>query len=119
MDRRIATLRARLGSRLRALRREQRMSQEQLAARAGLSYKFIGEIERGVGNPTIDTLAAVSAALGVDVSELFGVQPSRPSTAPLLFVSQQDWEQVRSASEALSRVISKRDGPIRDGRRRS
>lgn len=90
------------------------MSQEQLAARAGLSYKFVGEVERGVGNPTVDTLAAVSAALGVDVPELFGVLPRRPAST-LVFFPKQDWDQVRAATEILTRVVGKRDGPVRSG----
>ena len=115
MDRRIATLRARLGSRIRALRRAQRISQEQLAARAGLSYKFVGEVERGVGNPTVGTLAAVSTALGVDVPELFGAPSGRQAGSPLLLIPKQDWDQVRAATETLARVVSKRDGPVRSG----
>jgi acyl-coenzyme A synthetase/AMP-(fatty) acid ligase len=36
-----------LGQRLRALRKQRRLSQERLGDRAGLSGKFIGEVERG------------------------------------------------------------------------
>jgi len=53
------------------------MSQERLAARAGLSYKFVGEVERGSGNPTVDTLAALAGALETDIADLFGHR--RPS----------------------------------------
>ena len=65
-------LRARVGGRVKGFRRLKGWSQEQLGERAGLSYKFIGEIERGAGNPTIDTLHAIAVALDVDITDLFG-----------------------------------------------
>lgn len=70
----MANVRARVGARLRQLRLERRLTQEQLAEASDLSSKFIGEVERGVGNPTLTTLDAVTSALGVDVGELFNTE---------------------------------------------
>jgi transcriptional regulator with XRE-family HTH domain len=112
MDRRHAKLRSRLGSRLRELRRSQHLSQEQLAARAGLSYKFIGEIERGTGNPTVDTLAVLADALGVDAPYLLGDPPGRQPAGKLVSVSTQDWERLRAASQAIAGVVAGRGGPV-------
>ncbi len=41
-----------LGQQVRALRRQRRLTQEQLAELAGVSLQHIGEIERGQGNPS-------------------------------------------------------------------
>jgi transcriptional regulator with XRE-family HTH domain len=49
-----------------------------LAERAGLSHKFIGELERGRGNPTLTTLAALGDALGVELVDLLGIPVQRP-----------------------------------------
>ena len=92
------------------------MSQEQLAAKAGLSYKFVGEVERGTGNPTVDTLAALSDALGVDAPELFGEPTGRRPASRFVTISTQDWERLRASSEAISGVVRGSDrsvGPVR------
>ena len=68
-------LRGQVGARLKQLRKARRLTQEALAERAGLSYKFIGELERGKANPTLTTLAALSDALGTRLIDLLGVQP--------------------------------------------
>jgi transcriptional regulator with XRE-family HTH domain len=39
-----------LGKRIRALRKQKGMSQEQLAEQVGMSGKYLGEIERGQVN---------------------------------------------------------------------
>ena len=60
-----------LGQQVRALRRQRRLTQEQLAELAGVSLQHIGEIERGQGNPTLNSLVKLSDALDISLSELF------------------------------------------------
>lgn len=92
-------LRGRLGVRLRQLRRARRLTQEQLAERAGLSYKFIGEVERGKGNPTLTTLGAISDALGVGLVDLLAIDPGRPKLSP------RQVSQVRDALASLETLV--------------
>lgn len=63
----------RLGRRIRDLRtqRTDRWTQEELAERARISVSFLSMIERGERIPHVETLAAISSALGVTLSELF------------------------------------------------
>ncbi|HXH05619.1 MAG TPA: helix-turn-helix domain-containing protein [Vicinamibacterales bacterium] len=96
-------VRARLGARLREWRRLRRLTQEALAERAGLSYKFIGEIERGRGNPTIDTLARLADALGIDVTDLLDSERSVDTRYPPL--SARDLQAVREALESVETVL--------------
>ena len=92
-------LRGRLGTRLKQLRRARRMTQEQLAERAGLSYKFVGEVERGQGNPTLTTMAALAEALGVGLIDLLGVEVERPKLSP------RQATQVREALASLETLV--------------
>lgn len=46
------------------------MSQEQLAERAGLHPNYVGMIERGVRNPTLDVSARIARALRVALPKL-------------------------------------------------
>ena len=60
-----------LGDELRERRKEEGLSQEALADQAGVHTNVIGRIERGVYNPSILVLHAISTRLGVSLSELF------------------------------------------------
>ena len=56
-----------LGDRIRARRKELRLSQGDLAERAGVTASFISQVERGVTSPSIDSLFRISKALDVPV----------------------------------------------------
>ena len=56
---------------LRRLRTEQNLSISGLADRAGVSKSTLSNLERGIGNPSIDTLWAVARVLGVPFATLF------------------------------------------------
>ena len=60
-----------LGLRIRELRKAKRLSQEALAEKAKIHYKFLGGIERGQANPTIHVLDDIANALGVTLADLF------------------------------------------------
>lgn len=51
------------GSQLAARRRELGLTQEEVADRAGLTQADISRLERGLGNPTEETLERVAVAL--------------------------------------------------------
>ncbi|MDQ4040178.1 MAG: helix-turn-helix domain-containing protein [Actinomycetota bacterium] len=59
-----------LGRAIRAIRRDQRISQEELGFRAGLHRTYVGGIERGEKNPSYGNLLKVADALGVATSQL-------------------------------------------------
>ena len=58
------------GQQIRALRQRKAISQEELAARAGVHRTYIGMIERGEKNVTILTMVKMASALSVNVMEL-------------------------------------------------
>jgi transcriptional regulator with XRE-family HTH domain len=60
-----------LGERIRLLRAQRGLSQEKLAERAGLTSKFLGEVERIETNPSTTSIARLAAALSVNVGDLF------------------------------------------------
>lgn len=63
-----------VGKRIRSLRKIRDLSQEELAEKADISSKYLGEIERGRSNLTIDIMEKLSAALEVNVVDLFDSQ---------------------------------------------
>ncbi|MGH2418748.1 MAG: helix-turn-helix domain-containing protein, partial [Candidatus Limnocylindria bacterium] len=59
-----------VGERLRARRRERRLSLRDLAGRLGVSPSLISQIERGRARPSVSTLYAIVAELDVSLDEL-------------------------------------------------
>jgi transcriptional regulator with XRE-family HTH domain len=60
-----------LGRRIRELRKQRRLTQEQLAKRSGVHTQFVGAIERGTANPTLKVLGKIAAALDASLADLF------------------------------------------------
>ena len=60
-----------VGKRLRSYRTAQGLSQEKLAERAGLHPTYIGQVERGEKNLTIESLEKITRALDIPVSCVF------------------------------------------------
>lgn len=60
-----------IGNRIRQLRNDIPLSQEQLALKAGIATSFLGEIERNTKKPSIDSLEKIAIALEISLSELF------------------------------------------------
>lgn len=61
-----------VASRLKELRRERRLSLQELAEVSGVSRSLLSEIERGETNPTLATLWNLTLALNVDIAALVG-----------------------------------------------
>jgi transcriptional regulator with XRE-family HTH domain len=75
------TVRGRLSERRRALG----MSMSELARTIGVSPSLISQIERGQSLPSVETLFALSAALGATVDMFFSpgaVEPAAPKSEP-------------------------------------
>ena len=100
----VSEIRVQFGNALRGCRTRQRLTQEQLAERCGLSQKFVGEIERGLANPTIETVAQIATALGIDIRVLFaaGQEHDQPYR-----MSKRDLQMVREAADSLESVMQR------------
>ncbi|HXA40289.1 MAG TPA: helix-turn-helix transcriptional regulator [Phenylobacterium sp.] len=65
-----------LGINVRLARQERGLSQEVLADEVGLAVTYVGQIERGIRNPTLDVVERLASVLGVDPLAL--LQPTDP-----------------------------------------
>lgn len=61
-----------VGERLRQLREDRGLTQERLAAEAGVHRTFVGKVERGESATTVDTIAVFCTAMGLTLAEFFG-----------------------------------------------
>lgn len=72
-----------LGQRVRALRDGHALTRQDLAARSGLSLRFLADVESGKANPSLGSLHDLAAALQVDVVALLE-RPARGRPVALL-----------------------------------
>jgi transcriptional regulator with XRE-family HTH domain len=59
-----------LGVNVRRIRKEQGLSQEELADEVGLAVTYVGQVERAMRNPTLDVVERLARALGVKPLDL-------------------------------------------------
>jgi len=59
-----------ISKRLREYRKEYALSQEQFAEKAGISLPLLSELERGIANPTLQSLEKVACAMALSVAEM-------------------------------------------------
>lgn len=69
---------------LRRIRTERGVSQERLAADAGVDRAYVSELERELGNASIDLLDRLAAVLGVSVGEFLAAVPAGDQRLPPL-----------------------------------
>jgi XRE family transcriptional regulator, regulator of sulfur utilization len=60
-----------LGERIRNIRKEKDWSQEKLGEIAGLHTNYVGQIERGEKNLTIESIEKICNGLNISLEELF------------------------------------------------
>ena len=91
------------------------LAKDRLADRAGLSGKFIGEVERGEKSISIDSLYRVSVALEIPLRELTDVRADKPSAVPsedaekvfALVSGRRRPEDIRKAYRVLRAIFDK------------
>lgn len=64
-----------IGNRLKELRIQKGLTQEELADRCELSKGFISQLERDLTSPSIATLVDILQCLGTDIREFFSESP--------------------------------------------
>ena len=82
------------GARLKRLRQNKHLTQQELADQLGVSNKSVSRWEGG-GYPDVTLLAPLAKALGVSTDELLGCQP------PLRAYGRSDWQNLMSYAFAL------------------
>jgi len=61
---------ASLGKKVRSIRLQRGLSQEELAFRAGFKRGYLSDLERGTRNPSVRALGRIASALDVEPAAL-------------------------------------------------
>ncbi len=95
-----------IGQRIRSYRTAQCLSQEKLAELSGCHPTYIGQIERGEKNATLESVEKIASALNVSLSQLFeklGGGESKESIALLCY--QLIAGKTKAEQEQLYRLL--------------
>lgn len=65
------TIYKQFGMRVKYLRTQKGMSQEDLALEAGINKNYLSDIERGARNPTLKIMQEIADALNINLEVLF------------------------------------------------
>ena len=87
---------AAIGERLRRLRKEQHLTQAELARQIGIQQSDLSRMEKGEYRVSIDNLFKILAVFDLELGEFFSDQTQRPQAAPL---SQQDMQILHQLRE--------------------
>jgi transcriptional regulator with XRE-family HTH domain len=80
VDTAMSWLKTGFGKRLRQIRRQRKLTQEQLAEAVGISVVAVSNMERGVNGPSFETLEKLIEVLQVSADELF-IFPHKDSSS--------------------------------------
>ncbi|CAM3551599.1 helix-turn-helix domain-containing protein [Marinicrinis lubricantis] len=103
----LISIRKLFGQRIRTLREQYGWTQEQLAERADLHPNYIGQIERGLKNVSLDNIHKLAIGLRMNLSQLFTFDnhelpaPSSRITQMLQHCSEEDLEFLMQHIEHL------------------
>lgn len=92
-----------IGNRIRELRNQKHLSQEQLALSAEITTAYLGQIERNEKNPTVAVVAKLCGALGIELSDFFS-QKEIPQNE-LDSLTMQIIYQVKNEDDDVKQII--------------
>ncbi|QOG21077.1 helix-turn-helix domain-containing protein [Bradyrhizobium sp. SEMIA] len=78
-----------IGVTVQKLRKQFRLTLNDLAQQSGVSVSALSKIENGQASPTYDTILRLATGLDVDVTELFGTSPNKRDAAGRLVVTRE------------------------------
>ena len=70
----MADIKTKFGAKVRKLRLAKGLSQEAFADICGLHRTYVGAIERGERNVSLENIEKIAKALGISIASLFGAQ---------------------------------------------
>lgn len=98
------------GQKIKQLRTERGLTQEELAARVGKGKSYICNIEKGFRTTTLDCIPPLAEALNVPIGELMGddIEPSSPFLEYIPYLAQAEESDLRSIRKILGMPVEEK-----------
>lgn len=99
-----------IGEQIRSLHTAAGMTQEQLAEAADLTPQFVGQLERGIRMPRLDSLARLAYVFGVSPVQMMQSEDEEIAIIVLLEdCSSAEWSVILEAAKAVKTSLRKND----------
>lgn len=79
-----------LGARIKSIRKERKLTQKELANKAGIATITLQQYERGVREPKLEQIQKIASALGVSIGEMLAQEPMSISGITSGLISPKD-----------------------------
>ena len=100
-----------LGQRIRNYRTAKGLSQEKLAELSGCHHTYIGQLERGEKNATIESVEKIATALHISLSTLFEKLGAQEDAAPNIPLACYEFlsAKTKEEQEHIYRILLEMD----------
>ncbi|MCR5343437.1 MAG: helix-turn-helix domain-containing protein [Butyrivibrio sp.] len=101
-----------IGNRIRFYRKDRKLSQEELAEISELHPSYIGQLERGIKTPSVDTIYKITKGLDVTMSdflkniETFDTDEDTYAMKSYLLIEQENLSDQRHIYEIVKNIIA-------------
>ncbi|AMO87254.1 anaerobic benzoate catabolism transcriptional regulator [Solibacillus isronensis B3W22] len=90
-----------VGANIRELRKQKKMTQEDLAEKCGLQTSYLAGVERGERNITLQTVEKIASGLNVNAKKLFKIDN------PMKYLSMEYEEKINTFAKLLKNKSEK------------
>lgn len=101
-----------VGGRIKDIRKANGLSQDELGEKCGFHFSYIGGVERGERNVSLENLAKIADALHVEIKDFFNFQQELGEEKEIALkevialLSSRDVKQIRMTKNLLLEIIS-------------
>lgn len=97
-----------MGAKIAALRKDRKLTQEQLAEKIGVTVQYLGTIERGKANTTLNRLDKIADVLGCESDDLIYTTTHLDTAAASIINDDPEIDEIlQEIQEFNYRIISK------------
>jgi transcriptional regulator with XRE-family HTH domain len=101
-----------IGNRIRYYRKDRKLSQEELAEISGLHSSYIGQLERGIKSPSVDTIYKITKGLDVTMAdflrniEMFDTDEDTYAMKSYLLIEQENESDQKHLYEIIKNIVA-------------
>lgn len=94
-----------IGDNIKRLRKEQKLTQIELAKKAQISRSYLADVEKDRYNASVETLKSIAAALGCSISDLMGSDSNKESDPDIRRIERARSKMPPQDREKMMRIL--------------
>lgn len=94
-----------IGDNIKRLRKEQKLTQIELAKKAQISRSYLADVENDRYNASVETLKSIAAALDCNISDLMGSDSNKESDPDIRRIERARSKMPPKDKEKMMRIL--------------